>query len=94
MPFAVNNLLLSIVLLTVITVAVYATYGPFWSLPSLFLTGQSAAVGLAAINSVANLGGFIGPLPLERLRTPPATTTGDWPWSAAPASSQQPWLSA
>jgi nitrate/nitrite transporter NarK len=30
-----------------------------WSLPSSFLTGASAAAGLAAINSVGNLGGFI-----------------------------------
>ncbi len=30
----------------------------FWSLPSSFLTGASAAAGLAAINSVGNLGGF------------------------------------
>jgi hypothetical protein len=30
-----------------------------WSLPSKFLTGASAAAGLAAINSVGNLGGFI-----------------------------------
>ncbi len=31
----------------------------FWSVPSKFLTGASAAAGLAAVNSVGNLGGFI-----------------------------------
>ncbi|MBT2250283.1 MFS transporter [Arthrobacter sp. BHU FT2] len=82
MPFAVNNLLLSIVLLTVITVAVYATYGPFWSLPSLFLTGQSAAVGLAAINSLANLGGFIGPFAFGALKD----STGSNNWGLAMVS--------
>ena len=30
----------------------------FWSLPSSFLTGASAAAGLAVVNSVGNLGGF------------------------------------
>ncbi|WJF89431.1 MFS transporter [Paraburkholderia bonniea] len=30
-----------------------------WSLPSRFLTGANAAAGLAAINSIGNLGGFI-----------------------------------
>ena len=30
----------------------------FWTLPSSFLTGASAAAGLAVINSVGNLGGF------------------------------------
>lgn len=34
--------------------------GPFWTLPQLFLSGASAAVGIAIINSVCNLGGFIG----------------------------------
>ena len=65
-----------VVLLTVITVAVYATYGPFWSLPSLFLTGQSAAVGLAAINSIANLGGFVGPFGFGALKD--ATGSNNW----------------
>ena len=31
----------------------------FWTLPSSFLRGASAAAGLAAINSVGNLGGFL-----------------------------------
>lgn len=31
----------------------------FWSLPTRFLKGAGAAAGLAAINSVGNLGGFI-----------------------------------
>lgn len=76
MPFAVDNLLLSVALLTVIVVAVHATYGPFWALPSLFLTGQSAAVGLAAINSVAGLGGFVGPLFFGGLKD--YTGTNNW----------------
>ncbi|MFL9878849.1 MFS transporter [Herbaspirillum rhizosphaerae] len=31
----------------------------FWTLPGRFLTGASAAAGIAAINSIGNLGGFI-----------------------------------
>ena len=61
MIFVQDNIVLSLLLLTIITVAVYATYGPFWSLPSLFMTGAAAAVGMASINSIANLGGFVGP---------------------------------
>src|SRR5271166_2931554 len=34
---------------------------PFWAMPSEFLTGQKAAAGIAAINSIGNLGGFLGP---------------------------------
>jgi len=37
-----------------------AFYGPFWSLPSIYLTGAAAAVGVAIINSLSSLGGFLG----------------------------------
>lgn len=33
----------------------------FWPIPSAFLTGTSAAAGIAAINSIGNLSGFGGP---------------------------------
>ena len=33
----------------------------FWTLPTTFLTGAAAAGGIALINSVANLGGILGP---------------------------------
>jgi hypothetical protein len=33
----------------------------FWTLPSSFLSGAAAAGGIALINSVANLGGLLGP---------------------------------
>jgi ACS family tartrate transporter-like MFS transporter len=39
----------------------YGTKGPFWSMPTMFLTGASAAAGIAWINSIGNLGGFFGP---------------------------------
>jgi nitrate/nitrite transporter NarK len=31
----------------------------FWTLPATFLKGATAAAGIAAINSVGNLGGFV-----------------------------------
>jgi ACS family tartrate transporter-like MFS transporter len=33
----------------------------FWSLPSLFLTSSAAAGSVGMINSIGNLGGFLGP---------------------------------
>ena len=33
----------------------------FWSLPSIFLTGSAAAGSIGMINSIGNLGGFLGP---------------------------------
>jgi ACS family tartrate transporter-like MFS transporter len=51
----------SFMLLSLLAVSVYSYLGPFWALPNEFLTGISAAAGIALINSVANLGGFVGP---------------------------------
>ena len=34
---------------------------PFWALSTTFLSGTAAAGGIALINSVGNLGGFVGP---------------------------------
>lgn len=43
------------------TIGFYGSKGPFWPLPSTFLTGTAAAAGMALINSVGNVGGFLGP---------------------------------
>lgn len=43
------------------TIGFYGSKGPFWPLPSTFLTGTAAAAGMALINSVGNVGGFVGP---------------------------------
>jgi ACS family tartrate transporter-like MFS transporter len=39
----------------------YGSKGPFWAMPSMFLTGTAAAASIAWINSIGNLGGFFGP---------------------------------
>ena len=51
----------SVTLLCLLAAGIYSHLGPFWALPSEFLTGYSAAAGIALINSVGNLGGFAGP---------------------------------
>ena len=40
---------------------IWGTLGPFWAMSSEFLSGTGAAAGIALINSVGNLGGFLGP---------------------------------
>jgi ACS family tartrate transporter-like MFS transporter len=53
-----------IVAMTLISLAlagIYAFKSPFWSLPGLFLSRSTAAISIAAINSIGNLGGFVGP---------------------------------
>ena len=56
-----HSAFLSVVLLSVGAAGVYSLYGPFYSLPCELLTGVSAASGIALINSVVHLGGFIVP---------------------------------
>jgi len=47
--------------LSAATIGFYGMKAPFWPLPSTFLSGTAAAAGIAAINSIGNLGGLIGP---------------------------------
>jgi ACS family tartrate transporter-like MFS transporter len=39
----------------------FAVLPVFWTLPTAFLSGTGAAAGIAAVNSIGNLGGFFGP---------------------------------
>ena len=43
------------------TIGILGCKGPFWPLPASYMTGASAAAGIAFINSLGNLGGFAGP---------------------------------
>ena len=43
------------------TIGTYGSRPTMWPMPSQFLTGASAAVGIALINSIGNLGGYVGP---------------------------------
>jgi MFS transporter, ACS family, tartrate transporter len=47
--------------LVLVNVGISAAKPPLWSMPTLFLSGPAAASGIAAINSIGNLGGFVGP---------------------------------
>ena len=56
-----QNPFLALASLTIAFIGLKSTTGPFWALATSFLTGTAAAGGIAFINSVGNLGGFIGP---------------------------------
>ena len=51
----------SIALLSLMAAGIYSFIAPFFTIPSEFLSGYSAASGIALINSVANIGAFVGP---------------------------------
>jgi len=52
---------LAITCLTIAAAGVLSSGALFWSLPTAFLGGVAAAAGIAAINSVGNLAGFVSP---------------------------------
>jgi ACS family tartrate transporter-like MFS transporter len=46
---------------SIATMGFYGSKGPFFAMPPMFLSGTALAAGFAWINSIGNLGGFIGP---------------------------------
>ena len=56
-----GNTLGAIAAICFAAVGIMGCKGPFWPLPSAYLSGAGAAAGIALINSVGNLGGFVGP---------------------------------
>jgi MFS transporter, ACS family, tartrate transporter len=58
---ATSSLFGVILTLTLANIGISAAKPPMWSIPTLFLSGSAAAAGIAAINSIANLGGFVAP---------------------------------
>nr|WP_154324689.1 MFS transporter [Pantoea sp. 201603H] len=71
-----GSLLAVILALTLVTVGISASKAPLWSMPTLFLSGPAAAAGIATINSIGNLGGFIGPMMIGVIRQ----QTGSYTW--------------
>ena len=61
MPHTQGHLPLTMVCL-MLAFAGFKSYMPaFWALPSMFLTESAAAGSIGLINSIGNLGGFLGP---------------------------------
>jgi D-galactonate transporter len=56
-----NHPALSFLALVVAVAGVLAAFAPFWQMPTMFLAGSAAAGGIALINSLGNLSGFVGP---------------------------------
>ena len=56
-----GNLTLTIVAFMLGAAGLKAYLPSFWALPSLFLTESAAAGSIGLINSIGNLGGFLGP---------------------------------
>jgi len=58
--FAANPYL-AIIFLSIGTLGVIGSMPVFWPVPSAFLAGTAAAAGIGIVNSIGNLGGYVGP---------------------------------
>lgn len=58
--FTHASLMLTVALLVIAVTATYMFKGPFWALASEWMPGAAAAAGLAQVNAVGNLAGFVG----------------------------------
>ncbi len=59
---------LAMACLTAAVAGILSGYVVFWVIPGTFLTGTAAAAGIALMNSMGNLGGFLGPFAVGWLR--------------------------
>ena len=63
-----HSALFSVVLFSLVAIGAYSFLPVYFSVPGEFLTGFSAAAGIALVTSVANLGGFVGPYTVGLIR--------------------------
>ncbi|MFN7916080.1 MAG: MFS transporter [Vicinamibacterales bacterium] len=63
-----HSLVPALVLLSIAMAGLASMLGPFWALAGNFMGGAGAAAGIALINSVGNVGGFVGPYGVGYLR--------------------------
>jgi MFS-type transporter involved in bile tolerance (Atg22 family) len=74
---ATGNIILTMVGLVLATAGVFTALPLFWSLPTAFLAAGAAAVGLATINSIGNLAGFVANFMVGWI----TTATGSTSWA-------------
>ena len=62
LPLVSGQPVLSLMALTVTAAGTFAAMGPYWSMPSLYLSKQAAAGGIALISTLAGVGSLISPV--------------------------------
>jgi MFS family permease len=68
LAFASHALAFALFALSLVAAGVMAWLAVFWTLPTRFLSGTAAAGGIAWINALAMLSGYVGPDTIGRLR--------------------------
>jgi cyanate permease len=73
---AFDDPVLKMTALSVGAFGVFAVLPVFWTLPTAFLSGTAAAAGIAVINSIGNLAGFLGPFVIGWVKDLTGSTAG------------------
>jgi len=63
-----HSVFIAVALLSIAVGCVCGYQNPFWSMPSEFLMGSSAAAGIALVTMFVSLGGFVGPYAFGYIR--------------------------
>ena len=71
-----TSVAVSVAAISVALLCAFSSMGPFWAMPTAVLSGTTAAVGIALINSVGNLGGLAGPWVIGSIKKATGTFQG------------------
>lgn len=73
--FTGGSLPIALAALTVATVCIISTMPIFWTIPAAYLSGTAAAGGIAMINSIGLIGGFVSPTIIGWIKTTSGSLT-------------------
>jgi nitrate/nitrite transporter NarK len=62
LPSFASSPVISVFLLSLTCAGAFGATGPFWSMPSGFLSGAAAAGGIAIVTSVGSMSAFLSPI--------------------------------
>jgi len=71
-----TNITFSLIGITIACVGVLSSIALSWSLPTAYLTGTAAAAGIAMVNSIGNLSGFVSPFIVGWIKDVTGSLTG------------------
>jgi MFS transporter, ACS family, tartrate transporter len=77
--FALSTIVSPVAAVAALAVGLFFLLGAhpvFWSMPAALLSGSAAAAGIALINSIGNLGGFVGPYLVGLMKDATGSTDG------------------
>jgi D-galactonate transporter len=77
--FAVSTVVSPVLAVAMLAVGLFFLLGAhpvFWAMPAALLSGTAAAAGIALINSIGNVGGFVGPYLVGLMKDATGSTDG------------------